>query len=132
MTVTLASDKLLFHLGSLHPALTAVLRDLLPLWPKDTLRITSIYRTPGEDAALGASGIHTTTPHRALDASITALGSTVEERWRRARAVATQLNALWVYDPNRPTLKVCVAQPHGTGPHLHVQVHPRTRRRADE
>ena len=80
--------------------------------------LTSIYRTPEEDAALEASGIHC--EWRAVD---------VRTRGRRAEAVedvARYTNAKWVYDPKRPRLKVCFKEPHGSAPHAHFQIHPRT------
>src|SRR5215216_4099443 len=83
--------------------------------------ITSIFRTPAEDAALHASGIHV--DWRAVDVRTRGLsGSVVSD-------VTNYINGRWVYDPTRPHLKVCFAEPHGTGPHGHYQVHPRTRRR---
>ena len=83
--------------------------------------VTSIYRTPREDAALRASGIHV--DWRAVD---------VRTRGQSREAVddvTRYINNRWVYDSTRPHLKVCFAEPHGTGPHGHYQVHPRTRRR---
>ena len=80
--------------------------------------ITSIYRTPEEDTALQASGIHC--EWRAVD---------VRTRGRSAgeiEDVARYTNANWMYDPKRPRLKVCFKEPHGTGPHAHFQVHQRT------
>lgn len=43
--------------------------------------------------------------------------------------VAKFINGLWRYDHKRPTIKVCI--PHGEGSHYHVhlQVHPNTKRR---
>jgi hypothetical protein len=82
--------------------------------------ITSIYRTPQEDAALHASGIHV--DWRAVD---------VRTRGRSQTAigdVTSYINGRWHYDPSRPNLKVCFSEPHGTGPHGHFQVHPRSRR----
>lgn len=83
--------------------------------------LTSIHRTPAEDAALHASGIHV--DWRAVD---------VRTRGRSREAiddVTRYINRRWIYDPARPNLKVCFAEPHGTGPHAHYQVYARTRRR---
>lgn len=83
--------------------------------------ITSIYRTPAEDAALRASGIHV--GWRAVD---------VRTRGQRQEViddVTRFINSKWAYDPSRPHMKVCFAEPHGTGPHGHYQVHPRTKRK---
>jgi len=39
-----------------------------------------------------------------------------------------EVNRIWLYDPERPE-KVCLLfHDVGRGPHLHLQVHPRTRR----
>jgi hypothetical protein len=83
--------------------------------------ITSIFRTPAEDAALNASGIHV--DWRAVD---------VRTRGQSKEAiddVTRHTNSRWAYDPQRPHMKVCFSEPHGTGPHGHYQVHPRTRRK---
>ena len=125
--IHLLTPRLFFELSDLHPKLLLVLRDLLPLWPSP-FTITSIYRTPAEDAALSGSGIHSTTPHRALDFRIRNLSPSTPVMWRRARSLAHPINSRWQYDPSRPHLKVLLIRPHGTGPHAHLQVHPRTRR----
>lgn len=83
--------------------------------------ITSIFRTRAEDAALNASGIHV--DWRAVDVRTRGLSQ------EAVRDVTVYINNRWVYDPTRPNLKVCFSEPHGTGPHGHFQVHPRTRRR---
>ncbi|HLL72745.1 MAG TPA: hypothetical protein VK363_14980 [Pyrinomonadaceae bacterium] len=83
--------------------------------------ITSIFRTAAEDAALRASGIHV--DWRAVD---------VRTRGQRQEViddVTKHINNRWAYDPSRPHMKVCFAEPHGTGPHGHYQVHPRTKRK---
>ena len=85
--------------------------------------ITSIHRNPEEDAALKASGVHS--HWRAVD---------VRTRGRSQKViddVAAYINKRWVYDPRRPSLKVCFAEPHGTGPHAHFQVHDNTKRMAE-
>ena len=82
--------------------------------------ITSIFRTPAEDAALNASGIHV--DWRAVDVRTRGMSQ------EAIRDVTRFINRRWVYDPTRPHLKVCFSEPHGTGPHGHFQVHPRTRR----
>lgn len=83
--------------------------------------ITSIFRTAAEDAALNASGIHV--DWRAVDVR------TRGQRQPVINDVTRFINSKWVYDPTRPNMKVCFAEPHGTGPHGHYQVHPRTKRR---
>ncbi|HEX8127891.1 MAG TPA: hypothetical protein VF527_02240 [Pyrinomonadaceae bacterium] len=83
--------------------------------------ITSIHRTPAEDAALRASGIHV--DWRAVDVRTRGHKQTVIDD------VTNHINRRWAYDPARPHMKVCFAEPHGSGPHGHYQVHPKTRRK---
>lgn len=82
--------------------------------------VTSIHRTPAEDAALNASGIHV--DWRAVDVRTRGMSQ------EAVSDVTRYVNSRWAYDPNRPNLKVCFSEPHGTGPHGHFQVHARTRR----
>ena len=107
------------------PRLVDVVGDLEALLPAGfgPYWTTSIYRTPEEDAALGASGIHATEPHRAWDVDIPDKMFQVE-----ADIIANEVNRRWVYDPARPSLEVVVSKLHGTGTHFHLQVHPNTRR----
>ena len=44
-------------------------------------------------------------------------------------AVAADINAHWIYDPQRPEYKCCVYHNVGKGWHFHLQVHDRTERR---
>lgn len=83
--------------------------------------LTSIYRTPAEDAALNASGIHVY--WRAVDVRIK--GRPQSE----VNGVADYINGRYVYDHLRPAMKVCFKEPHGTGPHGHFQVHQNTKRK---
>jgi hypothetical protein len=80
-------------------------------------------------------------------------GITITEGWRRQRhsndlhgvvpvraidvrswdypdpeAVAREINETWQYDPERPEKQCCVLHDIGEGMHLHIQVHPNTRR----
>ena len=80
--------------------------------------VTSCLRSAAEDAALGGSGIHVT--GRAVDVSARSIPE------RLVSEVTGRVNARWQYDPKRPKLTVCYSAPHGTGPHLHFQVHERT------
>ena len=43
--------------------------------------------------------------------------------------VTAAINNKWVYDPTRPKKKIAVYHDSGEGPHIHLQTHPRTRRR---
>lgn len=82
--------------------------------------ITSIHRTQAEDDALQGSGIHV--DWRAVDVR------TRDQSDAAVVDVTRYINRKWVYDPNRPNLKVCFSEPHGTGPHAHYQVHTKTKR----
>lgn len=87
------------------------------------LVVTSIYRTLEENRAAKAKSIvHCVTPHRAADIRVWGMSAKLLQQ------VVTELNARWQYDPTRPRYPVAYSEPHGTGPHLHVQVHPNTRR----
>jgi hypothetical protein len=85
--------------------------------------ITSIHRTPAEDAALHASGIHV--EWRAVDVR------TSDRKQGEINRVAEYVNEKYVYDAARPNMKVCFTEPHGNGVHAHYQVHPHTRLRAN-
>lgn len=95
---------------------------LLKHWPKGKpFRVTSIYRTPEHDRELRGSGIHASPPpFRAIDIG----GAYIPPS--NLRAAAEKVNDLLLYDPNRPWLSVAVSKPHGTGAHVHLQVHPLT------
>jgi len=113
------------NLKDLHPTLVKILDDLIDAWPGKNMIITSIYRTREEDKALGGSGVHATIPHRAIDIRVRNLSGDFQAK---GEEVANVINAFWVYDPERPTKNVAIAKVHGSGPHVHVQVHPRTQR----
>jgi len=81
--------------------------------------ITSIHRTPAEDAALHASGIHI--EWRAVDMR------TRDQKQEAIDDVAHYVNKKYAYDPTRPHLKVCFKEMHGSAAHAHYQVHPRTK-----
>jgi len=73
--------------------------------------VTSAYRH-------GDDGVHGTWPVRGCD--------------RRVRLPSVALymvqyvDNLWLYDPDRPSLKCALYHDAGHGPHLHLQVHPNT------
>jgi hypothetical protein len=87
-------------------------------WP---FTITSIYRTPAEDAALNGHGVHPA--WRAVDVR------NKDQSDAANAAVTSYINGRWIYDPARPAFQVCFSEPHGTGKHAHYQVHPNTKRR---
>lgn len=85
------------------------------------LLITSIWRSVAEDADLGGHGIHP--EWRAVDVHA--------DSWQDTKIgqVASFVEGRYQYDPSRPSMKVALWEPHGNGPHLHLQVHPATRLR---
>ena len=108
----------------LNPMLREIFLDLMEMWPTKTLTITCIGRTKEEDKALGASGVHSTgEPWRAIDVRI----RTLPDYQNAADEMADVLNSTWEYDPVRPGKSVAVSKLHGTGPHIHLQCHPRTK-----
>lgn len=125
-TVSLSARQLreFYHLDPRLARVVFLYLELLGTEARGTeAQVTSIYRTPEEEAALGVetSGIHTVgPPYRAVDLSTPA--------WEDPEIlrVVTQVNQHWLYDPRRPELQVAVYQPHGTGAHVHLQVHPFT------
>jgi len=107
--------------------LKAIFQDTTSVWPTDRLYVTSIARTKEEDRSVGGSGIHATgPPHRAIDIRIVSFG---DDYMEKAELIAEIVNGKWEYDPNRSNLNVCVVSVMGTGHNIHLQVHPRTRRR---
>lgn len=80
--------------------------------------ITSIHRTPEEDAALDASGVHVA--WRAIDVR------TRDVPEAQVKDVGRWINERYWYDPKRLALQCAVWKPHGSGPHLHLQCHANT------
>jgi hypothetical protein len=62
--------------------------------------------------------VHDMEPYRAMD-----IRSSVFEN---PQAVVDDINAHWVYDPERPRYRVAIYHNTGRGDHIHVQVHDRT------
>lgn len=100
------------NLDFIDHRLKLVVNDLIQM--VGAIVITSLYRP--ED-----SGIHNSIPLRALDARCrnNVIGKALED----------EINHKWIYDPQRPQFKVAIYHNKGKGYHLHIQVHPRTRRR---
>jgi hypothetical protein len=98
-----------FTAKAVHPNLAAVLHWF---WKQyfDVI-VTSAWRADD-------TGIHHTDPLRAVD-----LRSWVFPDPERR---AAEINAAWLYDPQRTRLKVCVYHDVGRGAHFHIQVHDRT------
>lgn len=121
-------SRLLREATTRHPILIDVMHDLDLIAEKygwNRVVVTSIFRTFAENRAAKAQTlIHCQTPHRAADLRIRDVNPDIVTR------VGTELNRRWLYSLIRPELNVALWKLHGTGPHLHVQVHPYTRRRA--
>ena len=77
------------------------------------LIITSLYR-------LDDKGVHGQLPLRGIDTRCrdSAIG----------RALEAHVNSRWKYDFNREHVQCAIFHDTGLGPHLHLQVHPNTRR----
>jgi len=105
------------------PRLQLMLLDVAGLWPQVTLRFTSVHRSLEENAAANAETlIHVEgPPYRAVDISVAGVGQVNADR------IAAAINRKWEYDDTRPTLRCAVSAPHGTGSHIHLQSHPRTK-----
>ncbi len=86
-----------------------------------TATVTSVWRSHAEDKALGGSGIHCL--WRAVDFHASSWDDPAITR------AAAKINADYIYDPKRPMMVVADFQPHGTGPHLHIQVCGNTEKR---
>jgi len=94
-------------------------------WPIAEMYVGDIYRTNEENIAADAKSlIHVVgPPYRAIDLHVTNLSGDPQ---KNADAIGALVNARYIYDPARPEKLVAFTQPHGTGPHVHLQVHPNT------
>lgn len=81
--------------------------------------VTSLFREPVE----GESGVHGTVPLRAVDLSVSGLTEAQVSQFE------ADCNKAWIYDPERPEMRVCIRHDVGRGDHFHLQVHDRTVRR---
>lgn len=70
-----------------------------------------------------AGDVHNTDPLRAMD-----LRSWFY-RPDEALEIEARINAIWIYDHNRPEKQCAWIHDSGRGIHFHVQVHPHTKRR---
>jgi hypothetical protein len=105
--------------------LQGILIWLATQWPPAELLIGDIHRDAAEEAAAGGvSGIHMTgPPYRAIDVRVTNLPGDPQVA---ADAIGALVNRKYVYDHARPDKLVAFTQRHGTGPHVHLQVHQAT------
>lgn len=81
--------------------------------------VTSAYRE--HKAHAKDSGIHSTDPLRAVD-----IRSWI---YSDPEMIVDWINLQWEYDNQRPWMKCAILHNTGSGEHIHVQVHPNTRRR---
>lgn len=107
--------------GHVAPLLSQIFLDLAQFSDdiiSHTPLVTCIWRSAQEDAMLNGSGIHCL--WRAIDIHA--------ETWTDPNmvAMAKYVNDKWIYNPVRPSMKVLLWEPHGTGPHGHLQVSPAT------
>ena len=69
--------------------------------------------------------LHGTDPVRACD-----LRFRYYKSQKLAYEISDDINNKWVYDSNRPDMMCCIVHDSGEGIHFHIQVHPKTLKRA--
>ena len=101
-----------------HPNLVKVMKSFEArqrLYEADSaMTITETYRPQ-----LRPNDLHSTDLLRAID-----LRSWIY--YTPAKLIEIDFNKLWIYDPDRPEMKVLIYHDTGRGPHFHLQVHPNT------
>jgi hypothetical protein len=107
------------------PKLQDILVWLADNWVPADMVVGDVHRTAAENAAAEAkTDIHVVgPPYRATDIHVSNLPGDPQ---KAAEAIGALVNARYVYDPARPTMVVAYTVPHGTGPHVHLQVHANT------
>lgn len=68
------------------------------------------------------NGVHSTEPCRGID-----LRSWIYSP-SKIKEINDYINSRWVYDIKRPTMECCIIHDVGKGVHIHLQVHPNTKR----
>ena len=134
--VIFETPRQLMELFDADVRLRGILHLALGKWDDNPCYITSVHRSAAEEADIAiatgrpTSGIHASgPPYRAVD--LTWKGTRDHaSRWAFLGYVAVEVNKLWSYDPTRPAKVVAYAANHGTGPHIHLQVHAATTMRA--
>ncbi len=116
------STRCLWEFCQLDPLLREIVGVGFDEAPSVRLWISSIHRTDVENKAAGAkSRIHVVgPPYRSVD------GGWVDMTQAEVDKVCDEVNSRYRYDPNRPRLNVAYGKQHGTGLHIHYQVHPNT------
>jgi len=97
----------------IHPTLAQILEDITLTFG---VMITEGYRIKRH-----INDLHGTTPVRAIDIR--------SWHYKNPQLVAEWINDRWMYDPDRRDMLCCILHDAGAGPHMHIQVHPMTRRR---
>lgn len=107
---------MLIDIGQLE-FIDSTLRDIL-VWLEvktgQTFTITSLYR-------INDSGVHGALPLRGTDLRC--------RNKEIGRQIEKLINDHWQYDQARPDKKCAVLHGSGRNMHIHVQVHPNTRRK---
>ena len=99
------------------PLLVRILSDLAV---KHGVVITESYRTKKH-----MNDLHGTQPVRAIDIRSWVYGD------KKAQEIKHEINKRWEYDPNRPDKQCCIIhRTNGGGIHMHLQIHPNTKRMA--
>jgi len=109
-------ERLMFidfeDLEFIHPKMKKLLAYIYDQFGFQT--ITSLYR-------IGDKGVHGQLPLRGVDLRI--------GRWHSEDRIERTINEAWIYDPERPEMRVAIYHNVGLGAHLHLQVHDKTERR---
>jgi len=125
MEIAFADHRDMEHYERLHSRLKEVLRWMTLYLSKSKasrLVYTSIYRPYFDEVARGRSGVHGF--HRAADVTVIKQDMTQFAQQDLDR-LAMLLNKVFDYG-DRGKHRVAVSNPHGTGPHLHLQARDET------
>lgn len=94
-----------------HPILVE-----LELWFEERFgepTVTSAFRE-------GKTGVHSVIPLRGIDYR--------SHDYDDPKSIEEEINKAWTYDPERSHLKCALFHDIGQGAHIHLQVHPNTRK----
>ncbi len=91
-----------------HPLLIEIVLDIYSI--ASEIVVTEGWRE--------GSGVHSTDPCRGIDF----------RSWiysvKKLEEIQEYINNRWIYDPDRPYMKVLIVHNAGTGRHIHCQIHP--------
>jgi hypothetical protein len=99
-----------------HPLLVNIILDVAG---KFGIVMTESYR---ESRHKG--DVHSTSPVRAIDLRTWCYPN------HKAVKIKDWINYNWIYDESRDNYKVAIIHDSGNGFHFHIQVHPKTKKRA--